>query len=351
MIIASAASAFPSHYYSQDELLEEMCRTWQPPRSVEKRIRGFLETVRVEGRHLSVPLSRYGSIGTFGEANDAWIENAVELGSQAVSQALEQAGLAPEDVDAFFFVSVTGIASPSIDAKIVNRLGMREDVKRIPIFGLGCVAGASGLARAADYLKAYPDQVALVLSVELCSLTFQRDDMSIQNLIASCLFADGAAAAVMVGADRPARIEGPAVIDTRSFFYPDTENVMGWKISDTGFRIVLSASVPEVVGTNIGGNVDALLAGHGLGRDEIGSWVCHPGGPKILLAMQEALGLDDEDLGVTWRCLKEKGNLSSASLLLVLSETMRTRHPAPGTPGLLLAMGPGFCSEVLLVKW
>lgn len=351
MIIASAASAFPSHYYTQAEVFEEMRRTWKPPKSVEKRIRGFLETVRVDGRHLSVPLSRYGSIETFGEANDAWIEGAVELGSQAVSQALREANLSPRDVDAFFFVSVTGIASPSVDAKIINRLGMREDVKRIPIFGLGCVAGASGLARAADYLKAYPDQVALVLSVELCSLTFQRDDMSIQNLIASCLFADGAAAAVMVGADRPARIEGPAILDTRSFFYPDTESVMGWKISETGFRIVLSASVPEVVGTNIGGNVDSLLAAHGLGRDEIGSWVCHPGGPKILRAMQEALGLDDEDLGVTWRCLKEKGNLSSASLLLVLSETIRTRHPAPGTSGLLLAMGPGFCSELLLVKW
>ncbi|MDQ7008069.1 MAG: 3-oxoacyl-[acyl-carrier-protein] synthase III C-terminal domain-containing protein [Acidobacteriota bacterium] len=349
--IAAVATAFPPHVHTQQEIFEEMLRTWRPPENVVRRLEAFIESTRVERRHLSVPLSRYGAIETFGQANDLWIGTAVELGEQAITRALDEAGVGPADVDAIYFVSVTGISSPSVDALLANRLGLPPRVKRTPIFGLGCVAGASGLARAADYLKAYPDQVAVLLSVELCSLTFQRTDLSVKNLVASCLFADGAAAVVLVGAEHPARNAGPELLDNRAFFYPATENVMGWKISEKGFEIVLSATVPEVVGSNIVGNVDALLTAHGLERDAIGSWVCHPGGPKILMALQHALGLDESHLAATWHCLKEKGNLSSASLLLVLEHTMRHARPAPGTMGVLAAMGPGFCSELLLARW
>ncbi len=219
----------------------------------------------------------------------------------------------------------------------------------MPIFGLGCVAGAAGIARAADYVKAYPDQVALLVSVELCSLTLQRQDLSIPNLISSGLFGDGAAAVVVVGSERPAA--GPRILASRSVFYPDTERVMGWEISERGFQVVLSAEVPEMVRRHLRRDVDRFLADHGHRREEIASWVAHPGGPRVLEAMAEALELPAEALDVTWRSLREVGNLSSTSVLLVLEETLRVRRPQPGSLGLLLAMGPGFCSELVLLEW
>jgi alkylresorcinol/alkylpyrone synthase len=222
-------------------------------------------------------------------------------------------------------------------------------VKRVPIFGLGCVAGTAGVARAADYVRAFPDHVAVLLSVELCSLTLQRQDLSIPNLIASGLFGDGAAAAVVVGNGHKAA--GPEILDSRSIFYPDSENVMGWDISEEGFRIVLSSDVPEVVRRHLRHDVDAFLDDHGLVRDDVSVWISHPGGPKVLEAMQEALELPAEALESAWRSLREVGNLSSTSVLLVLQDTMEHRAPEPGSYGLMLAMGPGFCSELVLLRW
>jgi alkylresorcinol/alkylpyrone synthase len=223
------------------------------------------------------------------------------------------------------------------------------------------VAGAAGVARAADYVKAFPGDVAVLLSVELCSLTIQFQDLSVPNLIASGLFGDGAAAVVVAGAERElggagagegaGASPGPRVVATRSVFYPDSERVMGWDISEGGFQIVLSAEVPDVVRKFLRRDVDAFLADHGLCRERIASWVCHPGGPKVLEAIEEALELPDGALGVTWRSLREVGNLSSTSVLLVLEETLRAHRPPPGTPGMLLAMGPGFCSELVLLEW
>ncbi|MFQ5349920.1 MAG: type III polyketide synthase, partial [Thermoanaerobaculia bacterium] len=220
---------------------------------------------------------------------------------------------------------------------------------RMPIFGLGCVAGAAGIARAADYVKAYPEQVALLVSVELCSLTLQRKDLSIPNLISSGLFGDGAAAVVVVGSERPG--DGPRILATRSIFYPDTEQVMGWEVSEKGFQVVLSAEVPEMVRGHLRQDVDRFLADHGHRRDEITSWVAHPGGPRVLEAMAETLELTDGELDVTWRSLAEVGNLSSTSVLLVLEETLREHRPEPGSLGMLLAMGPAFCSELVLLEW
>jgi alkylresorcinol/alkylpyrone synthase len=277
---------------------------------------------------------------------------AQEVGARAVLDGLAKAGLTPEDVDALIFVTVTGVATPSIDARLMNILGLRPRVKRMPIFGLGCVAGAAGIARAADYVRAYPDQVAVLLSVELCSLTLQPEDLSIPNLIASGLFGDGAAAAIVTGADRPsAATPGPRIVDSRSVFYPDTERVMGWDISETGFKIVLSADVPLVARDRLRPDVDAFLAEHGLEVSDIDSWVCHPGGPKVLEAMQESLDLPPGALDVTWRSLQEVGNLSSTSVLMVLAETLENHRPSPGSYGVLLAMGPGFCSELVLLQW
>src|SRR4029077_19878886 len=272
MQIVSATSAFPKHYYSQEMLFAALQEFWGDRLAKPEVLRRLHKNVGVDGRFLALPIDAYSLLKGWGEANDHWIRCALELGYCSVSRALTSAGLDVRDVGALFFTSVTGIASPSIDARLINRMGFSPHVKRVPIFGLGCVAGAAGISRAADYVRAYPDQVAVLLSVELCSLTLQAEDLSIPNLIASGLFGDGAAAAVVTGDDRPGT--GPEIVATRSVFYPDSERVMGWDISETGFRIVLSSGVPEVVRDFLRRDVDAFLADQGLTRADISSWVC-----------------------------------------------------------------------------
>ena len=350
MRITAVGKAFPPHYYSQDELLVAFKRVWSARFHNQDRLEALHKNVLVGGRHLALPLEEYEQrINSWGAANDAWIEVAQEVGEVAIRDALRKAGLGATDVGCLIFVSVTGVATPSIDARLMNRLDFPASLKRVPIFGLGCVAGAAGISRAADYVKAYPDQVALLLSVELCSLTIQKQDLSVPNLISSGLFGDGAAAVVMEGDERPSK--GPIVLATRSIFYRDTERVMGWDISERGFQVVLSATVPEVVREHLRPDVDRFLADHELSRADIGSWVAHPGGPRVLEAMQEALEVPREALAVTWRSLQEVGNLSSASVLMVLEETMAHHRPEPGSLGMLLALGPGFCSELVLLQW
>nr|APD71710.1 type III polyketide synthase 1 [Streptomyces sp.] len=314
-------------------------------------------SAKVATRHMALPIGQYATLDDFGAVNDAYIAGAVSLGAEAVGAALETAGLSPRDVDLLMFTSVTGIAAPSVDARLVGRLGLRPDVKRLPVFGLGCVAGAAGIARLHDYLLGRPDDVAVLLSVELCTLTFQRDDASTANLIATALFGDGAAALVACGARRTAadgptpRDSGPRVVATRSRLYPDTEQMLGWNITASGFRVVLDAAVPDIVRKNLAADVDGFLADQGLRREDITAWVCHPGGPKVLEAVEESLDLPDGALDVTWRSLAAVGNLSSASVLHVLRDTLAERRPPAGTPGLLLAMGPGVCSELVLLSW
>jgi alkylresorcinol/alkylpyrone synthase len=347
--IAAVGRALPRHVYDQATLLAALKRRWSLRYLNLERLERLHKNVLVGGRHLALPIEEYDALTTWGKANDAWIRVAQEVGEAAVRDALARAGLETSDIGAFLFVTVTGVATPSIDARLMNRLALRPEVKRMPIFGLGCVAGAAGIARAADYVRAYPDQVALLLSVELCSLTIQREDLSIPNLIASGLFGDGAAAVLVAGDER--RAGGPRIAGSRSVFYPDSERVMGWDISETGFRIVLSADVPQVVRDHLREDVDSFLAEHGLTRKDIASWVCHPGGPKVLEAMEETLELPEDALAVTWKSLQEVGNLSSTSVLLVLADTLECHRPPPGSWGMLLAMGPGFCSELVLLEW
>jgi alkylresorcinol/alkylpyrone synthase len=349
MQIVSTASAFPKHYYSQEMLLAALQQFWGDRIDNPNVLRRLHRHVGVDGRYLSIPKEEYLTMKTWGEANKHWIRTAVELGEKAVAGALAGAGLDGHNLGAFFFTSVTGISSPSIDALLVNKMGLCRNIRRVPIFGLGCVAGAAAISRAADYVKAYPDQAAIVLSVELCSLTLQREDISMANLISSGLFGDGAAAVIVAGAN--CGLAGPTILATRSVFYPDTEEMMGWDISEKGFRIVLSREIPNLVRNNLAHDVDEFLATRGLTRTDIGSWALHTGGPKILEATAEALGLNDGQLDVSWECLRRTGNLSSASVLVVLDEVMKNRRPAPGTLGILAAMGPGFCSEFVLLEW
>ncbi len=350
--------AFPPHYFRQDEVVAALKSYWSEGMenpAVLERLHG---RTGVEGRYFSRPLDEYNALDTWGKTNDVWIETAVRLGEEAIGGLLRETGLPPEKIGTIFSVSVTGIACPTVEARLINTMRLPVNIKRTPIFGLGCVAGASGLARAADYVKAYPDQAAILLSVELCSLTWQRDNRDMPNLIASGLFGDGCGAVLVLGERLAAEMSGgnaarlgPRVVDSRATFYPNSEEVMGWAISEKGFRIVLSADVPTVVKQHLGADVDAFLAEHGLTRGDIGTWLMHTGGPKVLDANAEALGLTREDFRLSWEALRRAGNLSSSSVLMVLDDVMREHRPQPGTRSLLVAMGPGFCSEMLLLSW
>lgn len=349
MRIAAVGEALPIHYYDQETLSGFLLRMWADDPAVRSRLPGLHRNTLVRGRHLALPLEDYGRLADFTDWNAAWLRCATDLGARAIADALARAGLAAEDVDAIFSSTVTGVCSPSLDARLHNRMGFRPDLKRVPLFGLGCVAGAAAVSRAADYVRAFPRAVALVLTVELCSLTLQRDDLSVANLISAGLFGDGASAAIVVGRERAAA--GPAVAATRSVFYPDTEEVMGWDVGSHGFRIVLSSAVPAIARERLPGDVDAFLAAQGLRRGDVGTWVCHPGGPRVLQALEEGLSLHGGELALSWEHLRRAGNLSSASVLLILRDTMDRRRPPEGSHGLLLAMGPGFCSELVLLRW
>ena len=347
----SVGTALPPNWVDQETLISVFREHWAKEHFNVERIEELHRSVQVGGRYLALPLEEYLPLTRFSERNDAFNRVSLDLGEQAVRRALADAGLQPRDVDHLFFVTVTGIATPSLDARLVNRLGLRQDVKRTPIFGLGCVAGAAGTARASDVLRAFPEQVAVVLSVELCSLTLQREDVSIANIIASGLFGDGAAAMVLSGADRPASGAAPRVLATRSVFYPDTERIMGWDVVEGGFKVVLSAKVPSLVTEHVRSDVDAFLSEQGLRRGDIRHWIAHTGGPKVLQAFEAALELPPEALRRSWDSLRRTGNLSSASVLFVLSELLASGDPRPGELGLLMAMGPGFCAELVLLRW
>ncbi|HEX8907590.1 MAG TPA: 3-oxoacyl-[acyl-carrier-protein] synthase III C-terminal domain-containing protein [Anaeromyxobacteraceae bacterium] len=347
--LSAIGRALPKHYLDQEQLIAALRGLWAEKHFNVERLEDLHRAVQVSGRYLALPLEAYAALDSFQKCNDAFIEVAQELGAEAMQDALARAGLGPRDVDHVLFVTVTGLATPSIDARLVNRLGLKPSVKRTPIFGLGCLAGAAGAARAADYLRAYPREVAVLLSVELCSLTLQRQDLSVANIIASGLFGDGAAALVLTGGERAA--SGPRVLATRSVFYPDTERIMGWDVVDSGFKLVLSARAPDVIREHLGADVDAFLAEHRLTRRDIRHWVAHTGGPRILEAMEAALALPKSALERSWRSLREIGNLSSASVLFVLGDLLDAGEARPGDLGLMAAMGPGFCAELVLLRW
>ncbi|WP_219689731.1 type III polyketide synthase [Streptomyces anatolicus] len=358
--IAAVHTALPPHRYTQDDLVEPIGDLCLPPGADRALLRRLHASAGVRTRHLALPIEAHAGLGDFGQSNDAWLKVGLELGEEALTGALTRAGLDAADVDLLVCASITGIAAPSLDARLAGRIGLRPDIKRLPVFGLGCAAGAAGLARVHDYLCGHPDDTAVLLTVELCSLTLQQRDDSRANLVAGALFGDGAAALVARGSatgggtthgGTEPEAAGPSVVATRSRLYPDTEQLLGWDIGACGFRVVIDAAVPGVVRDHLGRHLRAFLAEHGLTVDDIGTWVCHPGGPRILSALTDALGLPDDALDPTWRSLASVGNMSSVSVLHILENIRESRRPEPGTWGLLLAMGPGFCSELVLLRW
>ena len=346
--IVAVAPELPAYSYPQHEITEELV----PLLTNGPSHRAVMERTHANSgigtRHTALPLERYRDLGSFRQTNDIFIEVATDLCSRALTRGLADAGLEALDVDFVIFTSVTGLSAPSIDALLVQRLGLRPDVKRLPSYGLGCMAGAAGISRLHDYLVGHPTGVAVLLSVELCSLTLQRGDESMANFVATGLFGDGAAAVVMVGEDHPAA-SGPRVVGTRSATYPDSIDVIGFLVGETGFEIVLSPGVADVIEKHFPGDVAAFLEAYDLTVDGIDTWVAHPGGPKVLDAFASSLGVPPEEFALSWASLERVGNLSSAAVLHVLADTIAAGGNGPA--GLLFALGPGVSAEFVLLEW
>lgn len=353
--IAATATGFPAHYYSQDVISGDLQMLWSEYGINTGRVAKLHENTTVGGRYIAVPKEEYYELRGWEGPNEIYARVAVELGQEVLEKAFAEAGLDASDVGLFIFASTTGIAIPTIDARLMNRLPFSPDTKRLPLFGLGCVAGTAGTARLADYLAGHPTEAAVLLTEEFCSLTIQKHDVSIANLIACGLFGDAAGAVLMVGDEHPlAQQVGhtmPEIVATRSVFFPDSEHFMGWDIKETGMQIVLSADVPEASRTQLSARIETFLDEHGIGVADIGRWVCHPGGPKVIEALEEGLGLNGTTLQRSRDVLREVGNVSSVSVLLILDAVLREDPPPPGTYGLMLAMGPGFVAELVLLRW
>ncbi|WP_402462070.1 type III polyketide synthase [Isoptericola aurantiacus] len=370
--VLAVAPVLPTDAYPQHEISEvivPMLTTSGPRRLLAHRLQA---AAGVRRRHLVLPIEAYADPISFGAANGHFLDRGADLAEQASRRALADAGIEASDVDLLLFTSVTGIGAPSIDAALVSRLGLREDVRRMPSFGLGCAGGAAGLAHAHEYLAGHPGRHALLVSVELCSLTFQRDDASVANLVASGLFGDGASAVVVggdgVAAPRAAALAAPRaaalaapraaalapprprVVGTRSRLYPGTATDLGWHVRDTGFAIMLSPEVPALLRAHLAGDVKDLLAAHDLTVGDVGTWVVHAGGPKIVDAVRDALDLPEAAVARTRDVLADEGNLSSSSVLHVLAATLDAGRPAPGEWAVLMAFGPGVATELVLLR-
>lgn len=346
---------FPEYKYSQKEIKDRLKTIWNQKMSRPERLDKILDNVLVDERKLSMPIEKYFEKMTFGERNDVFIEVAVDLAEKASRQILDKYNIDASEISSLWSNTVTGFAIPSLDARLMNRLNFKPNTKRMPLLGLGCMAGVSGINRVSDYLKAYPKEVALFFSVELCSMTFQIEDISLANIISTCLFGDGAAAVLLVGDEHPLASKAQLKwIGSESVFFPNTEDMMGWKIDETGLSIQLSKSVPQITEVEIPKLVKKFLEANQLSSDQIHSYFAHPGGPKVLLAMEQALNLEEGALHFSWDSLKANGNMSSVSVLDILHRHLRAEEKIKSqerTYSMSIAMGPAFSAEVGLFKW
>ena len=346
--IMAVRSAFPAHRYPQAEFTSKVAELSGLGPGERAQLEQLHRNAGVDYRHIVLPLPEYGGLRETGLPNDRYVGEAADLGERALRGALEAAGLGGRDLDLLIVTSVTGVAVPSLDARLIPRLGLRPDIKRLPVFGLGCVAGAAALGRLHDYLLAWPDHHAALLAVELCSLSWPITEVTTADLVVSGLFGDGAAALVAAGGHAA---EGLRVVASRSEVYPDSGDALGWRLASDGFRIVLTAELVDVVERRLSDSVSSFLAEHGLTVEEISAWVCHPGGPKVIDAIQNSLKLPDSAVELSRRSLAEVGNLSSASVLHVLEKTIRTDPPPLGSTGLMIGLGPGVSIELVLLRW
>lgn len=358
--VVSVGIAIPPFELKQQEALEFARELFSKKFKDIERLLTIFDNGQIEKRHFAKDLSWFQKKHTLEEKNNAFIEAAVELGVQAVDHCLHSdiylaEPIAYKDIDAIFYISTTGFATPSIEARIMNHLPFSPHTKRVPIWGLGCAGGASGLARAYEYCLAFPHAKVLVLCVELCSLTFQPNDYSKSNLIGTSLFADGVACALLTGDkvnvhDFSKHPVHPAILDTQSTLMPHSEDVMGWNIKNDGLYVIFSRDIPSIVQSWYGGQVDPFLKQHDLTIKDIRHFIAHPGGKKVLEAYVQALDLPPAMIELSFNVLKQHGNMSSVTVLYVLHEFMQ-QGAGQDEYGLITALGPGFSSELLLVEW
>ena len=342
--ILSVAGAVPPHRVGQAEVKEFARGMFGEVYRDIGRLTPVFDNVHVENRHFCVPLTWFEEDHTFPEKNRLYVEHALDLSEKAARRAMDRAGVDPGEVGAIFFFSTTGIATPSLDSKLIFSLGLSQHVRRIPIWGLGCLAGAATLARASEHARLYPDEKVLMVGVELSGLTFQRGDRSKSNLVSTSLFADGAAAAVLGTGD------GPEILGGRSTTWPGTEEVMGWDLIETGLKVQLSKSVPDIVRTKLRDDLEQACDSLNLPFEDLKHFVLHPGGAKVLDAFEEVLGIERGGLTFSRGVLRDYGNMSSVTVLFILERFLAAGEFVPGDLGVLSAMGPGFSAEHVLFR-
>ena len=347
--ISSIGRALPPYKLTQTEIKEFVKAHFRNSRLSVDRLLEVFDNAQINQRYFSVPIDWYSSEHSFVDKNEAYINSCDKLGVRAIEECLQKAGVASQEIDYIIFVSTTGLATPSIDARLINLLRMRPNIRRTPIWGLGCAGGAAGISHAFHYLLAHPDHRVLVVAIELCGLTFQQNDFSKSNLVATALFGEGAAAVLLDG-DAVAS-DGIDVLDTRSNFWPDSLDVMGWNMMNTGMQVIFSQSIPQIVQTRAKANLQEFLHDNHLKLDDISYLIFHPGGAKVVDAYEQSLELANGELDLCRQSLRDFGNMSAVSVLFVLADHL-VRFPLKSVKyGLISALGPGFCAENLLVRF
>jgi alkylresorcinol/alkylpyrone synthase len=361
-IIAGLCTAAPPHVLSQTEIKPFVTALFRESmgRDVD-RLGQVFDSSGIRTRHVAMPLAWFERDRGFAEKNACYVEGALTLASRAATGCLARAGVTASGVDHVVLASTTGLATPSLDARLANQLGFRMDCKRTPLWGLGCAGGAAGLARAAEFALADPEALVLFVAVELCSLTFQRNDFSRENFVATALFADGAAAVLLAGSAARARLNGHGplglspeaphleVVRSASRIRPDSLEIMGWDVNDDGLKVVFSRDIPRLVREWVGPEMESFLRSQGLGWSDISHLAFHPGGPKVLQSYEEELGLPSSSLEAAREVLAGFGNMSSPTCLFVL-ERLLTQGVSPGEKILVAALGPGFAAEMVLLS-
>ncbi len=349
--ILSVATANPPHRVGQSEVRDLVQNLFERLQGLERLI-GVFENTGIESRYLSAPLEWFTQPHSFAEKNQLWFETALDLCEKACREALRLAAIEPKQVEAVLLVTTTGIATPSLEAHLIQRLGLPLSAIRLPIWGLGCAGGSAGLARAAEIALNHPNAYVLMVAVELCSLTFVRGDLSKSNLVATSLFADGAAAVVLGRPSEPGPGTGPKVLGGFSRLLPESYEVMGWDIVPDGLQVRFAKSIPALVEGELGNLIRDGLAGFGLTAPDVKTWTLHPGGAKVLTAYREGMGVDEKSLEASHCVLRKFGNMSSPTVLFVLARQMyQLERPTPGSKGVLLALGPGFAAEGVVLQW
>ncbi len=346
--VVATATAVPPHTITREDVKYYMGRVFDIPERRLEAMMSIVDNAQVHTRHVLFPIDYTVEPRSLEKTNLEYMQNAIELGQRAAKECLKRAGMTAQDIDLIITVSCTGFMIPSLDAHLINLMGFRPDVRRMPFTELGCAAGAMALGRASDYLQSHPDGNALIISVELPSLTFQRKDISQANLISSILFGDGAAAVII---SRNESAAGPRILASETYTFPDSLGAMGFDLKDSGFHILLAKDVPEMIGAKIEGLVDGFLSRHGQTRDAIRGWILHPGGSRLLSNVEKELGLSKCDTQPSWDILGTVGNLSSATILFILQEWLEKRPLKKNDIALAAAFGPGFSAEFLLLQW